>query len=362
MNTYKNIRFLWAKWSDVVVPAMTGVSIGAIIGMAQWTVPPAQDLLGRVVILSPNACAYRTCATVAFLDQLVQQGREEPPPSETEPIPSPVRNPAHTSAPEVPDKQSPVSAPKSAVSQPVTTPTTPASEKLVATPAPVISRDFPEFGHAVFPLAYAVNWGNMYTPAEWNRDFSSYARDEFVPIPAYDMKVLTTPMSKVMEDRHAPGNVKILTAKLFWSTRLFGDYDLDSPEFRTGHAGVDMKAPKGMPVRSVAGGKVHDVRTSPELGLHVIIEHHPPKGGTAYSIYGHLGTASVKKSQTVRPGSTIGTVGMTGNSSNPHLHFQVDIGSPNEEYHTVYMPSSAPSKAEAYTHVEHPVQFILDHR
>ena len=50
----------------------------------------------------------------------------------------------------------------------------------------------------------------------------------------------------------------------------------------------------------------------------VVIAH-----GPAFTIYGHLDSYSVRCGQTVSAGTTIGGVGNTGNSSGPHLHFEV---------------------------------------
>ncbi|MHB8717989.1 MAG: M23 family metallopeptidase [Candidatus Dormibacteria bacterium] len=86
------------------------------------------------------------------------------------------------------------------------------------------------------------------------------------------------------------------------------------------HTGIDLAAPRGTPVYAVSGGIVHVVAGSSGFGLHEVID---AGGGLAY-LYGHLGTTLVADGSAVAPGSLIGFVGSTGNSSGPHLHFEVD--------------------------------------
>lgn len=90
-----------------------------------------------------------------------------------------------------------------------------------------------------------------------------------------------------------------------------------SQPFHGGHAGIDLAAPTGTPVRSVAHGRVLKVRKwRHSYGKHVVIKH---PGGRSLSA--HLSGIRVRKGQRVRPGQMIGRVGSTGNSTGPHLHF-----------------------------------------
>lgn len=89
-----------------------------------------------------------------------------------------------------------------------------------------------------------------------------------------------------------------------------------------GHSGLDLSAPQGTPTKAIAAGTVVHAGygfAGAAYGNHVVIKL--PDG--KYALYGHLATNTVSKGQTVTAGQMIGTVGSTGNSSGPHLHFEI---------------------------------------
>lgn len=222
----------------------------------------------------------------------------------------------------------------------------------------VLEKDgFPAFERSAFPVSRVPNWGAMRTPAEWNRSYDKMDDGDFVPVPRYDIKTLTTPLFSLanpITDKTIP----LITAKLFYSTHYFGDYNVDAEEFTAVHPGLDLKLALLTPVGAVAGGRVHDVRTNDSLGLHVIIEHRISDTEAAYSIYGHLASTTLAKGDDIEPGQIVGRIGMTGNTTAPHFHLQIDKGMPGEAEHVVYWPSSVPSAAEAAKHVYHPMTFV----
>ncbi|MEQ1848988.1 MAG: peptidoglycan DD-metalloendopeptidase family protein [Candidatus Peribacteraceae bacterium] len=183
--------------------------------------------------------------------------------------------------------------------------------------------DFPAFGRTLHPVAHVPNWGAMTTSAEWNRTYSQMTEADFVPIPRYDMAVLTTPMNTLLKDRSK--NVAAITAKLYYSTRYMGTYDLDSSEHTGSHPGVDLKLARGTLVGSVAGGRVFAIKENDVLGKYVVIEHRRD-GQQFFSIYGHLDSATVSVGDDVKPGQGIGRVGMTGKTVSAHLHLEVNRG------------------------------------
>jgi murein DD-endopeptidase MepM/ murein hydrolase activator NlpD len=89
-----------------------------------------------------------------------------------------------------------------------------------------------------------------------------------------------------------------------------------------GHNGVDIAASIGTPIVAAAGGQVISAKSSGYNGGYgkmVIISH----AGNVQTVYGHLNSVNVSVGQTVSQGQTIGSVGNTGKSTGPHLHFEV---------------------------------------
>ncbi len=231
----------------------------------------------------------------------------------------------------------------------------------VHTSAPelVDTSGFPVFGNAVHPVTRVPNWGAMRTSSEWNRSYSKMQEDDFVRIPRYNLSVLTQPFSELAVRPIKPENIPALTAKLYYSTRYYGRYDLDSGEFEAAHPGIDLKLASGTPFGSVAGGRVHRVATNTRIGLHIIIEHRIAEE-TFFSIYGHLENAFVKEGDSITAGQAIGTVGMTGNTTAPHIHLQIDRDN-GDRPHIRYQPDVLPSFIEAERFTIHPIAFIRDY-
>ncbi|MGW0335636.1 transglycosylase family protein [Streptomyces sp. NPDC003011] len=88
------------------------------------------------------------------------------------------------------------------------------------------------------------------------------------------------------------------------------------------HTGVDFPVPTGTSVKAVGAGKVVSAGWEGSFGYQVVIRHSDGR----YSQYAHLSAISVKSGQTVGGGQRIGRSGSTGNSSGPHLHFEVRTG------------------------------------
>lgn len=86
------------------------------------------------------------------------------------------------------------------------------------------------------------------------------------------------------------------------------------------HSGLDLAAATGTPVRAAATGLVVlAAADAGGYGKHVVIDH----GGGISTLYGHLSEMAVQAGQLVLAGDAIGKVGSTGNSTGPHLHFEV---------------------------------------
>ena len=213
------------------------------------------------------------------------------------------------------------------------------------------------FEKAIYPISKAPNWGAMRSANEWDRIYAEMNAADFVEIPAYNMSELTIPMSELTKNL-TKENIATLTAKLFYSTRFFGRYHLDSGEFEGVHTGIDFKLAPGTPIGSIAGGVVHATGTDDAFGNYVMVLHTlPTTGQEVVSLYGHLEAISVSEGQTVRPGSLLGTAGSTGRSESAHLHLQVDWKK-THGIHVPYAPSSPVSQSEAQKYTIHPIEFI----
>ncbi|MFV2121289.1 peptidoglycan DD-metalloendopeptidase family protein [Streptomyces sp. Act-28] len=88
------------------------------------------------------------------------------------------------------------------------------------------------------------------------------------------------------------------------------------------HTGVDFPVPTGTPVKAVASGRVVSAGWAGAYGYQIVIRHHDGK----YSQYAHLSALAVREGQDVGSGQRIGRSGSTGNSTGPHLHFEVRTG------------------------------------
>jgi murein DD-endopeptidase MepM/ murein hydrolase activator NlpD len=87
------------------------------------------------------------------------------------------------------------------------------------------------------------------------------------------------------------------------------------------HSGVDLAAPHGSPIVATAGGVVGTAGWSGGYGLLVAVSH----GDGVQTRYGHLSRLAVAPGQQVAAGQVIGYVGSTGDSTGPHLHYEVRV-------------------------------------
>jgi len=103
-----------------------------------------------------------------------------------------------------------------------------------------------------------------------------------------------------------------ITSPFGWRSNPFGG----GPEF---HPGLDIAAPTGTTVTAAAAGTVIMAQWYGGYGNYILIDH----GGGWSTGYGHLSAIYVSNGQTVARGQAIGAVGTTGQSTGPHLHFEV---------------------------------------
>lgn len=101
-----------------------------------------------------------------------------------------------------------------------------------------------------------------------------------------------------------------------WVTR---EFESQQGLFQNRHNGIDIAAPEGTPVQAVANGRVIFAGVDDVLGYVVSIDH----GGIFMTRYGHNSVLLVAEGEEVRRGQHIALVGNSGQSSGPHLHYEV---------------------------------------
>ncbi|CAL9494300.1 hypothetical protein SUDANB176_03309 [Streptomyces sp. enrichment culture] len=106
--------------------------------------------------------------------------------------------------------------------------------------------------------------------------------------------------------------------------RLSASFAQNGGMWASKHSGQDYAVPTGTPVVATHGGTVvkagpNGAGDGPAYGNAVVIKH----GNGVYSQYAHLSQVNVQVGQVVKTGQKIALSGNTGNSSGPHLHFEI---------------------------------------
>jgi murein DD-endopeptidase MepM/ murein hydrolase activator NlpD len=102
----------------------------------------------------------------------------------------------------------------------------------------------------------------------------------------------------------------------------FGSRRIINGQARMPHSGIDYSADRGTPVVASNRGRVALLGEFFFAGRLVALDH----GLGLYTLYFHLDGVAVTEGQMVERGETVGTVGTTGRSTGPHLHFAAQLG------------------------------------
>jgi len=102
----------------------------------------------------------------------------------------------------------------------------------------------------------------------------------------------------------------------------FGFRRIINGQPRMPHSGIDYSADRGTPVVASNRGRVALLGDFFFAGRFVALDH----GLGLYTLYFHLDGVAVSEGQLVERGQTVGTVGTTGRSTGPHLHFGAQLG------------------------------------
>ncbi len=161
------------------------------------------------------------------------------------------------------------------------------------------------------PLAFVPDWKKSdYIDKRASLDYSEVDPNDLIPLPRYE-------------------DIKTDFNSIFTYLTMFtGKYMDEERQMGVGsHDGVDMRAPIGTPVFAIGHGKV--VKTRDESNnKYITIEHRDVKYNGKiskyYSSYLHLSAVLVQPGEIIDKGTLIGRVGMTGFTTTPHLHIQID--------------------------------------
>lgn len=105
-------------------------------------------------------------------------------------------------------------------------------------------------------------------------------------------------------------------------TSAFGKRRFINDQPRNPHSGLDIAGATGTPIYAPAAGEIIETGHFYFNGKTVFLDH----GRGLISIFSHMDSIEVETGQRVEPGEQLGTVGMTGRVTGPHLHWSVSLG------------------------------------
>jgi len=143
------------------------------------------------------------------------------------------------------------------------------------------------------------------------------------PFQQWVVPMAYAPKSGVNKGLSGPGGCELVaggavgTGFFAWPA---GNHYLSGNDYWSGHMAIDIAAGEGAPVYAADSGVVvYAGAISGGYGNVIMIDH----GNGYHTVYAHLSQVSVYCGQSVAQGSLIGLAGSTGNSTGPHLHFEV---------------------------------------
>jgi len=142
------------------------------------------------------------------------------------------------------------------------------------------------------------------------------------------VKIQSTSLTDVLEEALntqeflacKPSINPISPADPIWLTSTYGYRNDPFTGKRTAHHGIDLAGPEGLDIHCSGAGTVLYAKMNRHgYGKEVVVDH-----GFGYtSRYAHLRDIHVKKGQKVKRGEVLGTLGSTGRSTGPHLHYEI---------------------------------------
>jgi hypothetical protein len=194
------------------------------------------------------------------------------------------------------------------------------------------------FDGTIMPILYIPDWSK----SEYQNKttlFSDIPISAYIPLPRYDISSLsdTTNTSKSSLIQHYT-----------YVTPYMGSYRLNYKEHDGSHNAIDIRAPIGTPVLSIANGVVVRTVEADAVGNKFVVIRHDnvPLNGKKqdlYSGYLHLSEITVQEGTKIRKWDMLGRVGITGITTTPHLHIQIDTQ--DAPFHPYWPFTSSDSRA-----------------
>lgn len=197
------------------------------------------------------------------------------------------------------------------------------------------------FDGAVYPVQENADWSRLSGSQYYLNYDELKAAGKITAQPLCDEDKMNTPNSQL--GWSDPKDLEIRNVKISCTVRYAGSYagagnyvsdGQDMDDFVGTHPGVDIKAPEGTPLHSIANGVVYKTGWQSGWGHYAVIQHNgvpAPNGNgttTLYSGYGHMKEAPfVSYGDVVSKGQVIGEIGNTGFATTHHVHFQIDLDS-----------------------------------
>lgn len=194
------------------------------------------------------------------------------------------------------------------------------------------------FDGTVSPILFIPDWSN---PSYRDKSllFDDIPIKDYMPLPRYDANFLA--------DTNNPSKASFINHYTY-TTLYMWSYRLNYKEHDGSHLAVDIRAPIWTPVLSIANGVVVRTIESDGTGNKLVVIRHDnvPMNGKKvklYSGYLHLSQINVQEGTKIYKWDMIGRVGITGITTTPHLHFQIDTA--DAPFHPYWPFTSAESRA-----------------
>lgn len=127
------------------------------------------------------------------------------------------------------------------------------------------------------------------------------------------------PLTQMEKDaKYVKENISLIIPLKGTITSRFGLRNPETPTVPKNHTGIDIAVNEGTVFISAMSGIVEKVSSEGDLGNHLKITD-----GDVATVYAHCKTIYVKEGEKIKQGQQIGEVGSTGNSTGPHLHFEI---------------------------------------